>query len=144
MENFKETLKKIEETKMLYKNPKLFIKKRDLVRVQTKKNISAEDLPIQLGLGTVYFIHDASILESYSWVDYNYSMSMAMNYHQAAWFNEVHIHSINPNDFDYRFYSWIKDKNTIRNRDRPSDLDDFAVNLMNSGCQIWLPKAKFI
>lgn len=142
-EDFSETLRKIEETKQLYKNPKLFIKKRNLIPFPTKLHISSKDLPIQLGMGTVYFIHKNSILESYSWVDYNYSLSVAVNYHQPAWLNEVHVHNLDPNDFNYDFYCWMKDNPIMRIRDKPSDLDSFAVNLVNSGCKIWLHKQPF-
>lgn len=138
MSKFIEQLQnEIDEAKKQYEFPKMFVHKKKLRRYKTKIN-SADDLPMELSMGTVFFIGLGTIIESYSWVDYNYSLSIKVNITKPMWLNKTYIHKASLRDFDDDFYEWITKHTEMTTYDKPSTLDDFAMNLIRSDLQVWL------
>jgi hypothetical protein len=138
MSKFIEQLKdEIDEVEKQYEFPKMFVHKKKLRRYKTKIN-SDKDLPIELGLGTVFFIGLGTIIESYSWLDYNFSLSVKVSLKKPVWLNKTYIHKVSLKDFDEDFYEWISRHTEINTYDKPSMLEDFAMNLIKSDIQVWL------
>jgi hypothetical protein len=126
----------IDVSKKQYEFPKMFIHKKKLKKY--KKINSFKDLPVELGLGTVFFIGLGTIIESYSWIDYNFSLSLTVNATKPVWINKTYIHKVSLADFDKEFYEWISKRSEITTYDDISALDDFVMNLITSGLQLWL------
>lgn len=133
-----ELLEDIKNAQKIYSNPDLFIQQKNLKLFPIMKNASAKDLPWQLSMGSVFFIGKKSIIESYSWVDYNFSLSPQINIKRPIWINNITTHCVDPNEFNLEFYEWITKKETIVNYDKPSQLEEFAVSLVRAGMKIWV------
>lgn len=131
----------IERQKNIYKNPKLFIKYRKLKPCKMFKNSTEADLPCDLFMGSVFFIGQKTIIESYSWVEHECSLTPMMKYIVPAYLNSIEVHAISRHEFDDSFYNWIiryvKDSNFII-RDRPSELEKFAWALVQNGMSVWI------
>jgi hypothetical protein len=139
MLNFFEQLQnEINEEEKQYEFPKIFVRQNKLRKHTTRIN-SVDDLPMELSMGVVFFIGLGTIIKSYSWVDFNYSLSMKVNVTKPVWRSKIYIHKISLKDFDNDFYKWISKSTDIEVYDTPSVLYDFVMNLIKSGLQVWLP-----
>jgi hypothetical protein len=120
----------IKKQNKINQNPELFIK---------HKNLKFFDggTPMQLYVGSVYFISNKSIIESYSWVDYNYSTSVKFNRKIPTWLNKITFTTVSKQDLGVPLYNWIKRNNTLDNS-FPSHLVKFALSLVNKGFKIYI------
>jgi hypothetical protein len=131
--------KNIYRQKKIYENPKLFVLSKKLKQFHIRKNATAKDLPMELCMGSVYFIGKCgSIFEFYSWVDYNVSMSIKINICQFHWLSTITTHKINAGDFDVDLYDWLTKYSSLTNYNKPSQVEVLAMNLVRAGFKIWL------
>ena len=75
-------------------NSELFIKNRNCKLHEFKKiksTLKNNDLPIQSLLGSVFLIKNNSIIEFYSYCDYNYSMYLQLTKKRPLWIGLVKI-----------------------------------------------------
>jgi hypothetical protein len=124
----------------LNKNPKLFIKKRNITPYKFKKssfNLQEDDLPIQTLLGSVFLIKNDNIIECYSWCDYNHSMYIQINRKYNMWIGK--LDAINIDQSDSSNIKFILDGSDIF--DRPDNYQYIILQFLQSGFKLYIKKS---
>jgi hypothetical protein len=125
--------------KKITSNPKKFIKYRKIKLHNFKKkisNLTEDDLPIESLLGSVFLIKGATILEFYSWCDYDYSMYLQINKKRPLWIGNVSHINIEDNDPENIVFL-LSGSDTFYT---PSNWQYFILQFLQSEFQLYIHK----
>ena len=131
-------LKEIKYNQELYKDPKRFIKERKLTKVSLRNH--TQDVLCK----HVYFIHlgHKLIISSYSWCDYNHSVSLQTDYRMPLWINGMSL--LTPDEGNLRaklgFLGLPNFKQDLQTY-KPSELLNFAECLIQAGFELYVSQS---
>lgn len=125
----------IDKQNTINKNPKLFIRKKNIKHHKFRKSkLIEEDLPIQTLLGSVFLIKDTNIIECYSWCDYKHSMYIQINHYRNLWMGKFDI--INLDSTDSENIKFMLDGNDVIYQ--PSNYQYMILQFIESGFKLYV------
>lgn len=131
----------IQKQKELYTDTYEFIKSRDLVPVRVPKaGLSLENLPVEITMGNVYLIKSSTILQSYSWCDYNHSPFRGMSVKQPLWVNKIEILHMPESESMYTSLHSALEENDTYNY-YPGTVKKYIMSLVNKGFKLYIPNS---
>jgi hypothetical protein len=92
----KQLHKDIDKQQVIYRDPKNFIKHKNLRKIKFKNkrdSISDEDFPIEASLGSIYLINGVNIIGMYCWYDHNHSLYLQINKFASRWICKTEIYN---------------------------------------------------
>jgi hypothetical protein len=81
----------------IYRDPKKFIKHKNLRKIQFKQHrgvISENDFPANAHLGSIYFIKGKNIMGMYCWCDYNHSLYLTTSRFAPRWMCKTEVYNL--------------------------------------------------